>query len=354
MVYYEGYTPAMKAAIVYGPRDVRVETVEDPSPRDDEILVKVRTCGICGTDAHTYKTGGTASPQKPVILGHEFSGEVAEVGRAIKGLKAGDRVLGTGYRNCGDCYWCRQGQPYRCPNPTVPGEGLPGAFAEYVIIPNPMLGMMLFHLPEGMDWEEAATVEPLAVACHAVRRARIQAGETVVVLGAGMIGQLVAQACRAAGASRIIVSEPSATRLAMASKLGADVAINPREKDPVEAVREATAQQMADVVFECSGAPAAFGQAGHMVRAYGRIMQVGMFEQDLQLSPELMSLMFQFRNVTLRGCGGQRWDMALDLMRAGQVRTTDLITHRFPLNQVREAFNAQLNSDDAIKVLVKP
>ncbi|RLC95099.1 MAG: hypothetical protein DRI39_01045, partial [Chloroflexi bacterium] len=130
--------------------------------------------------------------------------------------------------------------------------------------------------------------------------------------------------------------------------------INPREKDPVEAVREATAQQMADVVFECSGAPAAFRQAGHMVRAYGRIMQVGMFEQDLQLSPELMSLMFQFRNVTLRGCGGQRWDMALDLMRAGQVRTTDLITHRFPLNQVREAFNAQLNSDDAIKVLVKP
>jgi 2-desacetyl-2-hydroxyethyl bacteriochlorophyllide A dehydrogenase len=344
----------MKAAVAYGAGDIRFETVRDPSPRDDEILVKVKACGICGTDIHTYKTGGTASPQKPVILGHEFSGEVAEVGQAVEGLKVGDSVLGTGYRNCGDCYWCRQGQPHRCPNPTVPGEGLPGAFAEYVVVPNPMLGMMLFHLPEGMDWDEAATVEPLAVACHAVRRARIQPDETVVVLGAGMIGQLIAQACRATGASRVIVSEPSAARLAMAAKLGADVAINPAETDPVEAVRQATAEQMADVVFECSGAAAAFRQAGHMVRAFGRIMQVGMFEQDLQLSPELMSLMFQFRNVTLRGCGGQRWDMALELMQAGRVKTKDLITHRFPLDQAREAFDAQLNSDDAMKVLIKP
>jgi L-iditol 2-dehydrogenase len=140
----------------------------------------------------------------------------------------------------------------------------------------------------------------------------------------------------------------------MAAKLGADVAVNPRETDPVEAVRQATAEQMADVVFECSGAAAAFRQAGHMVRAFGRIMQVGMFEQDLQLSPELMSLMFQFRNVTLRGCGGQRWDMALELMQAGRVKTKDLITHRFPLDQAREAFDAQLNSDDAMKVLIKP
>ena len=344
----------MKAAVVYGPRDVRVETVKDPVVRSDEILVRVKACGICGTDIHTYRTGGTATPDSPVILGHEFSGEIAELGSGVHGLKVGDRVFGIGYRNCGACYWCRRGEAQRCPNPSVPGEGLDGAFAEYVVVPNPMPGQLLFHVPEAMGWEEAATLEPVSVACYAVRRARIQPNETVVVLGAGMIGQGVAQVSRAAGASRVIVVEPSAVRLDMARKLGADVAINPRETDPVEAVAEATSQLMADVVFECSGSPAAFRQAPLMVRPFGRIMQVGMFEQDLELAPELTSLMFQYRNVTLRGCGGQRWDMALELVQQGRVNTGDLITSQFALDSARQAFEAQLNSDSQIKVMLRP
>jgi len=340
--------------MIYGPRDIRLETVEDPGLRKDEILVKVKACGICGTDIHVYKTGGASASKKPIILGHEFSGEIVEVGAAVEGLRVGDKVVGTGYRNCGECYWCQQGQTDWCPNPALPGEGLDGAFAEYVVVPNPALGKMLFHIPEALSWEEAATIEPVSVACYAVRRARIQPNETVVVLGAGMIGQGIAQACRAMGAAKVIISEPSAKRLAMARKLGADTAINPRETDPVEAVTEATSGEMASVVFECSGSPVAFRQAPHMLRAFGRIMQVGMFEQDLELSPDLMSLMCQFRNITLRGCGGQRWDMALELLQTGQVKTRDLITHEFPLDSAREAFDTQLNSDEAIKVLLKP
>ena len=344
----------MRAAMIYGPRDIRLETVEDPGLQKDEILVMVKACGICGTDIHAYKTGGASASKKPIILGHEFSGEIVEVGAAVEGLSVGDKVVGTGYRNCGECYWCQQGQTDWCPNPALPGEGLDGAFAEYVVVPNPALGKMLFHIPEALNWEEAATIEPVSVACYAVRRARIQPNETVVVLGAGMIGQGIAQACRAMGAAKVIVSEPSAKRLAMARKLGADTAINPRETDPVEAVTEATSGEMANVVFECSGSPAAFRQAPHMLRAFGRIMQVGMFEQNLELSPDLMSLAFQFRNITLRGCGGQRWDMALELLQTGQVKTRDLITHEFPLDSAREAFDTQLNSDEAIKVLLKP
>jgi len=344
----------MLAAVIYGPWDIRVKMVEDPSIQRDEILVKVKACGICGTDIHAYKMGNTSVSEEPLILGHEFSGEIVEVGPAVEGLRVGDKVVGTGYRTCGVCHWCEQGLMDRCPNPRVPGEGLDGAFAEYVAVPNPALGRTFFHIPEDLSWEESATIEPISVACYAVKRARIQTNETVVVLGAGMIGQGVVQVCKAMGAPKVIVSEPSAIRLAMASKLGADMALNPRETNPIEAVTEATSGEMADVVFECSGSPVAFRQAPHMVRPFARIIQVGMFEENLELSPDLTSLMFAFRNITLRGSGGQRWDVALELVRTGRVKTGDLITHEFPLDSVKEAFETQAKSDEAIKVLIRP
>jgi 2-desacetyl-2-hydroxyethyl bacteriochlorophyllide A dehydrogenase len=330
----------MRAAVIYGPRDIRLETVEDPSIRSDEILVKVKACGICGSDIHTYKMGVMSSSPTSRILGHEFSGEIVELGSAVEGLKVGDKVLGTGYRNCGQYI-------------VVPGYGLDGAFAEYVVVPNPALGKTLFRIPEGLGWEEAATVEPVSVACHAVERAKIQPNEIVVILGAGMIGQGVAQAAKAKGAAKVIVCEPSAKRLTMAKNLGADLVLNPKEIDPVEAVTEATSWKMADVVFECSGVPAVFRQALRMVRFFGRVMQVAVFEQNVELEPDLMSLM-TFKNLSLRGCAGQRWAMALDLVRLGQVKTRDLITHEFTLNNVKEAFETQLNSDEAIKVLIRP
>jgi 2-desacetyl-2-hydroxyethyl bacteriochlorophyllide A dehydrogenase len=344
----------MKAAVIHGPRDIRLETVPDPAIRSDEILVKVMACGICGTDVHTYKRGESLTAERSKIAGHEFSGEVVEVGTDTAGIAVGDKVVGTGYRSCGKCYRCRNGQPERCPVPSIPGEGLDGAFAEYVVVPNPMPGRAIFQIPPNLDWEQAATVEPVSVACHAVRRARIQPGETVVVLGAGMIGQVIVQASRAAGASKVIVSEPSQARRDKAQKLGADVAIDPSERDAIEAVREAAAGEMPAVAFECSGVPAAFYQAPRMIGAYGRIIQVGMFEDKLELSPELINQALTFRNITLRGCGGQRWDLALELMRSGQVQTADLITHEFPLDDVKQAFETQLNADEAIKVLVKP
>lgn len=343
----------MKAAVIYGPRDIRLETVEDPSIRGDEILLKVKACGICGSDIHIYKMGAMSVSPNSRVLGHEFSGEIVELGSDIEGLKVGDRVLGTGRRNCGRCHWCQRGQSYRCSNIAVPGYGLDGAFAEYVVVPNPVLGKTLFKIPEALGWQEAATVEPVSVACHAVEAAKIQPNETVVILGAGMIGQGVAQAAKARGAAKVIVCEPSSKRLTMAKDLGADIALNPTEIDPVKAVTEATSREMADVAFECSGVAAAFRQAFSMVRAFGRVMQVAVFEQNVELEPDLMSLI-TFRNLTLRGCAGQRWAMALDLVRVGQVRTSDLITHEFTLNNAKEAFETQLNSDEAIKVLIKP
>jgi threonine dehydrogenase-like Zn-dependent dehydrogenase len=235
----------------------------------------------------------------------------------------------------------------------VPGEGLDGAFAEYVVVPRPVVGQTFFQIPEGLGWEVAATIEPLTVACFAVTRARIQAGEAVVILGAGMIGQCIAQVCKAMGA-RTIVSEPSPIRLALAGKLGAGMALNPLETDPVEAVVAATSGGMAGTVFECSGSPVAFRQAVEIARPFGRIVQVGIFERSLEISAELATTMFAFKNLTLRGSGGQRWDMAIDSMRNGQVKTGDLITHRFPMDGIGEGFETQLDAGKSIKVMMIP
>lgn len=300
----------MRAAIIHGARDIRLERVDTPSIQGNEILVKVKVCGICGSDVHVYKTGAMLAFQKPTILGHEFSGEIVEVGSAVKGLRVGDKVLGTGVRACGRCRWCQQGYLEGCPDFAIPGYGLDGAFTEYVVVPNPGLGKTLFKIPEVLSWEEAATIEPVSVSCFAVEQALIQPNDTVVVMGAGMIGQGVAQVAKAKGAAKVIVSEPSSKRLAMAEKLGVDVAFNPRETDVVNAVKELTSQGMADVVFECSGSPAAFRQALQMTRPFGKAIQVGVFEESIDLSTDLISYM-TFRNITLRGCAGQSWATAL-------------------------------------------
>lgn len=342
----------MKAALIHTPGDIRIEDIPDPTIRDDEILVRVKACGICGTDIHLYKVGEPSMAKKPIIPGHEFSGEIVQMGSAIDGLKVGDRIVGTGLRDCGECYWCHHSLGF-CPNPKVPGEGLDGAFAEYVIVPKPMLGALVLHIPEGMTWKEAATIEPMSVACYAVEEARIKEGETVLILGAGVIGLGILQACKVAGASKVIISEPSRMRREMASKLGADMVLNPMEVDPVEMVSEATSGHMATTIFECSGSPAAFRQAPLMIQPFGKIMQVGIYEQNLGLPSDLTKLMFQFRNITIRGCGGQRWDKALEHIQSGNIKTNDLITHVFPFEKVKEAFEIQSNSEEAIKVLLE-
>ena len=326
----------MKAAVLHGPCDIRIETVGKPVIKANEILFKVKACGICGTDLHAYRTGKSRSR----ILGHEFSGEVVEAGLDIKGVSLGDRVVGTGF--------IRDGGSIR-----VPGEGLDGAFAEYVVVPNPMMGQMFFRVPEGLSWEVAATIEPVSVACYFINHADLQPKDTVVVLGAGMIGLCLTQVCKALGISKVIVSEPSPLRRAMAADLGADVVIDPTAVDPVDVVARATEGKKAKVIFECSGNPAAFTQAPYLARFGGMVMQVGITEQQISIDPELVSMMIT-RNITRRYCGGQKWDQAVELIATGKVKTEKLITRIFPLDEADLAFETQLKANDIIKVIIKP
>ena len=326
----------MKAAVLHGPRDIRVENVAKPVIKANEVLVKVKACGICGTDLHAYKAGKSRSR----ILGHEFSGEVVEVGSDTNGVSVGDRVVGTGF--------IRDGGSLR-----VPGEGLDGAFAEYVVVPNPMMGQMFFRVPEGLSWELAATIEPVSVACYLIDRADLQPKDAIVILGAGMVGLCLTQVCKAQGISKIIVSEPSPMRRAMAAELGADVVIDPTAVDPVDVVARATDGKKAKVIFECSGNPAAFTQAPYLARFGGMVMQVGITEQQISIDPELVSMMIT-RNITRRYCGGQKWDQAVELMTTGKVKTEKLITRIFPLDEAHLAFETQLKANDIIKVIIKP
>lgn len=350
----------MKAAVIRGPADIRLEEVDTPSIKDNEILVKVKAAGICGSDLHFYKAGPTAIPKGRTIIGHEFSGEVVEVGSAVQGVGLGSRVTGIGIQMCNECESCRQGMVMECASFGATGYGLDGSLAEYVVIPNPMPGIALFELPDKMGWEEAAVIEPMTISGYAVDQAQIQPDNIVVVLGAGAIGLGAIQFAKLHEAATVIVSELSARRLALARNMGADVTVDPRVTDPVEAVKDATSGKMADVVIECSGAPNAFCQglgmlrsAPGMLRKPGTMIQVALFEQDLHIPPQLMEQLTT-GNLIIRGSGGAVWDKAFEAVCQGKVNVKDLITHEYRLDEIGQAFKMQLNADESVKVIVKP
>jgi len=336
----------MKAAVLHGACDIRIEDRPKPIVEPDGVLVKVKACGICGSDLHPYKLG----ERQGTIFGHEFSGDVVEVGANVVEIREGERITGVGYRHCGQCYWCQQGQFHRCSALALLGYELPGALAEYVLIPRAQLGRTVFRLPAALTYEEGATVEPLSVAVYAVRRAQPQAEGTAVIIGAGMIGLCVVQVLKALGVSRVIVSGRRAKRLEAARESGADLVIDAAAEDAVLMVQEATSGMCADIVVECAGSPTTFQQAIDVVRGRGKIMLVGVYEESVRWDPGIAIN----KNVTLVGCLGGNFPRAIELLETCEVNTKTLITHEFPLDKAREAFETQLNAQDAIKVMVNP
>lgn len=338
----------MKAAVFYGPGDIRVEDVSEPQVEPDGILIQVKACGICGSDLHIYKLGGQVEPG--LVMGHEFSGDVIEVGANVADIKKGDRVIATGWKPCGECKWCQSGQPLLCTQIKIIGIGFPGAFAERVSVPLAGVNVNVFPLADEMSYEIGATVEPLSVAVYAATTAEPASENTVVVLGAGAIGQCVLQVFKAMGVGKVIVSETSKMRLELAKAMGADVVINAAEEDPVERVREATSEMGADIVVECAGVPATFHQAIEMVARRGKIMLVGVYEEPIQWEP----LYLIGKNIRMIGCLGGGFLQAIDFLQTGIINTRPIVTHEFPLDKAHEAFKTQLKTEEAVKVLIKP
>lgn len=336
----------MKAAVLRGANDIRMETVPDPVAEPHGIVIRVKACGVCGSDLHEYKSGENSG----TIFGHEFSGDVAQVGEHVTGINVGDRVTAVGFRACGKCLWCSQGKPHRCSDMALVGYQLPGAMAEYVSIPVAAVGQTVFPLPDELTYEDAAQVEPLSISLYSVRRAKPKATDTAVVLGAGVIGLNAIQVLKSMGVKTVLVSARRPSRLAAAKTCGADLIVDAAKDDPVPAIMEATGGMGAEIVVECAGSPATFEQAVEMASGRGKIALVAIYEQPITWDP----MPVISKNLTLIGCLGGNFPGSIDLIRTGKATTRPFVTHRFPLERADEAFKTAISDPGAIKVMIIP
>jgi len=334
----------LKAAVMRGARDIRTEVVPDPVLEPHGVIIKVKACGVCGSDLHVYKRD-----EQGTIFGHEFSGDVVEIGSQVKGIVTGMRVTAVGFKPCGKCFWCVQGKGYRCSHMALLGYQFPGAMAEYVHIPHAVLGRTVFTVPAELSYEDAASVEPLSISYFSVNRAQPKEDEVAAVLGLGVIGLYAIQVLKALGVSKIVASGRRGARLKAARACGADVVIDAAKEDALAAAMAATAGMGVNTVMECAGMQATFDQSIAMTRGGGKIMLVGIYEQPLAWDP----LTAISKNLALVGCLGGNFPGAIDLLRNGKADAKHLITHRFTLEQASEAFRTQLHDPGAIKVMFK-
>ncbi|MGP4014498.1 zinc-dependent alcohol dehydrogenase [Saccharopolyspora sp. 5N708] len=319
-----------------------IEQVPDPVAGPADIVLDVRACGVCGSDLHTYTQGMFTGLGQ--IMGHEFAGEVVSVGADVADISPGDRVTGLPIQPCGACRRCREQVGHLCEvwNTRSIAFGLPGAFAERLRIPDAVLGRNVHRLPDAVSFDAGALVEPLAVAVHAVRQAELRPVQSAVVLGLGTIGLHVAQVLLAEGASPVIGVDRSPLRRSIAEQLGvtalADVADVPGDPE-------------IDIVFEVTGAPALVAQAAEIARPRGTVLIVALYEEPARLDPTRLV----HKELTVRGSAMVTPDDfrdAIDLLATGRAQAEPLITHRKPLAELGAAFDAQLDADQAVKVVV--
>lgn len=341
----------MKVAVWHGGKDIRIEEIPKPEIKDDEVLIRVRAAGICGSEVHAY-AGVSKRRTPPLIMGHEFTGEVTEVGEKGEGVQTGDRVVVDPIIRCGTCEQCVIGRSNICKNMRLVGIHCPGAFAEYVAVP----AKNCIRLPDNVSFEEGALVEPLSVGIHAVSRTPIKLGDTVVVIGAGIIGLMAMQAAKLAGTAKLVISGGGRReyRLELARKLGADIVINSKKEDLVKKIMELTNMKGVDAVLEAVGIQITVQQAMRMVKKGGSVALIGMLVPKMEL--EMLDAVV--KETEIKGMYGYTttdFKVALDLISAGRVDVKSVITHLFSLDDTREAFETLYEKrEGVVKVVIKP
>jgi (R,R)-butanediol dehydrogenase/meso-butanediol dehydrogenase/diacetyl reductase len=343
----------MKSAALIKPGQITIEDRTAPKAGRGEVVVKVKACGICGTDLHAYK-GGFPVPSG-TVMGHELSGEIQETGEGVERLKPGDRVAVHPSAKCLRCHWCLQGRLNLCVNSKTIGLSLDndGGFAEYVRLP---ADYTVFPIPENVSFEQAALTEPLATSYHAVRISRFRAGDTALVVGAGPIGLGAIMFLKIAGARRILALEVSARRAEIALKAGADTVFDPvREGDNLAgAIREFSDGIGADTVFDCSGVPHALTNATYHVKRGGQIMIVGVPETESSVHGLLLAL----SEINIQGCFGSNYPefaQVIQMLAANMIDTHLMISDLIALEDIeKKGFKRLTESQDAIKIIVTP
>lgn len=320
--------------------------VPEPDIRDDEVLIRVRRAGVCGTDVHIYEWDDWARGRcrPPFIVGHEFAGDVVRVGSLVTDVRVGDRVTAEGHIVDGRCFLCRTGNGHVCPHTRIIGVDRDGCFADYIAMP----ATNVWHLDDATSYEVGGIHDPMGNAFHTALTAEIP-GAVVLITGCGPIGLFAVGICKAAGASRVIASDVNPTRLALARTMGADDVVTP--DTAAASIARATDGLGADVVLEMSGVPAAIHQAFALVRAGGRVQMLGIPARPMEVS---FATEVIFKGITIYGVVGRRmydtWIQMTRFLRSGEFDPTPVITHRFPLEDFDAAI-AAIRSGAAGKVV---
>ena len=336
----------MKVALFEKPHSLTVRSTPLRTLLPDEVLVKVQACGVCGTDVHIVE--GTSRSTPPVVLGHEFTGVVEDVGIAVHGVASGQRVAVDPNISCGVCYFCRRGLVHLCVNLQALGVDRDGGMAEFCLVPV----QQIYVLPDGMQTEAAAFVEPVSCAVHGIDRANIRSGDTVVIIGGGTIGLIILQLAKNAGASRTILVEPLHHKRRIAAELGADVVLNPIESDTKSAVMDLT-HVGADVVIECVGKPQTAQLTLELARRGGTVEFFGVcpIGEKIQVEPNQV----YFKELTIVGSyvNPNTFARSIALLHAGKVCVDKFQIDRFPLDGVVEALAYQ-REGKTLKSIIEP
>lgn len=342
----------MKAAVMDKIGHITIETVDIPVLKDDQVLVKIKHVGICGSDIHYFANGriGDFVVNQPIVLGHESAGEIVETGNKVTSLKAGDRVTLEPGVPCGKCEYCRSGRYNLCPDvvfmATPPYNG---AFAEYIAYP----ADMAFKLPDNMDTVEGALIEPLAVGLHAAETAGAHLGQTAVVLGSGCIGLVTMMSLKAMGVTDVYVSDVIPKRLDKAKELGAAAVIRADREDTVEAVKKLTSGKGADLVFETAGNKITTKQTVGLVKRGGKIVLVGM-APDAAIDYDFISLISKEASISTVFRYRNLYPTGIKAVSSGLIPLKKIVTNFFKFENTQDAMKYSVeNAGDIVKGVIE-
>ncbi len=336
----------MKAVLFYGKEDIRIEDVEKPVITDEnDVLIKVSYCGICGSDITAFKTGNYVPG---IIIGHEFSGIVEDTGKNVEGITKGNKVVGSSIIPCGKCNYCLSGKPNLCKNSQLTGITINGAFAEYVKLPS----HAIFKIPEELDLKTASLAEPLSIVIHAVYNSKYRIGMNVLVQGSGPIGLLLILILLNSGAGKIIVSDLSNKRLELAKKLGNIITINPSEDNIFSRIDNETHGEGMDMVFDTTGAPKSIKSDFTLVKRGGEIVLLGIPEESVEA--DIFTTVVN--EISLIGAyeSYNEFPVSINLLFNKKIDFSKIITKIIKLEDlIEEGFKPLLNNPSDGKILVK-
>ncbi len=347
-VFTKGLT-SMKGNFFLGDGKFEVREMTFGQPGPHEVFVKNMACGICGTDVHIYHgEKGSAEVTPPVVLGHEYSGQVMAVGSEVTAVRVGDCVTIDPNIYCGKCYHCRKGQKQFCDSMIAVGVNFNGGFAEYSMVPE----TQVFAMNPEVGFEAMAMAEPLACCIHGIEQVSIKSGDLVTVVGGGAIGLLMVQLARLRGAGTVILSEPVQARREIGLQVGADYAIDPLAEEPLAQIQRLTGRKGVDVVIECVGKVFATKQAFDIADRGARLLLFSVPGVDSKFEMPLFDVFNKELKIYGSFVNPDTHQEAVDLINAGRIQTKPLITHWYPIEKLEEAIHMQM-SNESIKVLVK-